>query len=73
MALLDLCREWGGAGGECVSYVSDVEVLAHERVERGGGVRARAGGQRAAVPQQHAAHGRLLAAARAAQLEHRLN
>lgn len=57
-------------GEEGYAHVPELVVLAHERVERGGGVRARGAGQRGAVAQQHAADARLLAAARPAQLTH---
>lgn len=63
-----MCVRKVGEGG--YAHVPELVVLAHERVERGGGVRARGAGQRGAVAQQHAADARLLAAARPAQLAH---
>lgn len=53
-----------------VTNIPQMVVVPHERVQRGGGVRARAGAQRRAVPQQHAARAgaRLLRTPRPAQL-----
>jgi hypothetical protein len=53
---------------QLATYMSQLVVLPHERVERSAGVCSRGGGERGAVPQQHAANAPLLAATRPSEL-----